>query len=133
MNTPVTTPRTKWLWLGVGSSPVAWFATGLADMFITWRSCLFGTPFGEASSHGGARVLYFLFTLSLLALAACAAAWSYRNWHKISGLSRLLESEAWDREEFMALAGVFMGFTLAVGIVWLCLPLFLIQMCLRAR
>jgi hypothetical protein len=117
----------------MGISPFAWFAAGLADMFITWRACFHETPFGEAATHDGARALYYLSTFFLLAVAAIAAVWSYRNWHRLSGLRRLMQAEARDRAEFMALGGLFISFTLGVGIVWMCLPLFLIQMCLRAR
>jgi hypothetical protein len=133
MTAPASERRTKSLWLGVGISPFAWFATGIADMFITWRACLHEAPFGEPASNPAARGLYFIFTLLLLATAAVAVVWSYRNWHRLTDVGRLLETEGRNREEFMALAGVFIGFTLGVGIVWLCLPLFVIQMCLRAR
>ena len=45
----------------------------------------------------------------------------------------MLLAEATERKEFMAWAGLFISFTLGVGIVWLCLPLFILQMCIRAR
>ncbi len=121
------------LWLGMGVSPIAWFAVGLADMFITWRACRLEAPYGAAGSHPGAHLLYFIVTFLLLGVAAVAAVWSYRNWNRLSGLSRLSQAEGLDREEFMALAGLFISFTLGVGIAWLCLPLFLIETCLRAR
>jgi len=74
-----------------------------------------------------------LSTFVLLAVAAIAGTWSYRKWTALSGVMPLLRAEGRDRKEFMALAGLFISFTLGVGIVWLCLPLFVIQMCLRIR
>ena len=121
------------LWFGVAASTGAWFGVGIADMFITWRACIHEEQFGGPSAHPGARVLYFVFTVLLFAVAAFAGTMSYRNWRKLAGLTRLLRAEGSERKEFMALAGVFISFTLGVGIVWLCLPLFLIRMCLRAR
>lgn len=125
-------PTSK-LWFGVVGSAVAWFGLGLADMFITWRACVHEEQFGGASSHPGARILYFVAGLSLLALTAIAGIMSYRYWHRLSGLTALLNAEAYERKEFMALAGLFISFTLGAGIVWLCLPVFIIEMCLRVR
>lgn len=124
---------TRRLWFGVGASVWAWFGVGLSDMFITWQACEHEEQFGGASAHPGARVIFFVFTFLLLGVAAVAGAMSYSDWHRLSGLKALLHAEATERKEFMAWAGLFISFTLGVGIVWLCLPLFIIQMCLRAR
>jgi hypothetical protein len=121
------------LWFGSAAATGAWFGLGLSDMFITWRACLHEEQFGGPSAHPGSRILFFLFTFLLFALAAVAGIMSYRNWKRLSGLTVLLRAEATERKEFMALAGLFISFTLGVGIVWLCLPLFIIQMCIRAR
>lgn len=129
---PDAVPARK-LWFGVGASVWAWFGVGLSDMFITWQACVHAEQFGGPSAHPGARVLFFLFTFLLLGVAAVAGAISYSNWHRLSGIKALLRTEATDRKEFMAWAGLFISFTLGIGIVWLCLPLFIIQMCVRAR
>lgn len=137
MSTNVTTREPivpdRRLWFGVVASALAWFGLGLADMFITWRACVHEEQFGGPSSHPAARVLYWVAGFSLLSLAAVAGTVSYRAWHKISGLTSLLNADANDRDEFMALAGLFISATLGVGIVWLCLPLFIIEMCMRVR
>jgi len=130
---PRETVPTGKLWFGVGAAPVAWFGVGLADMFITWRACLHQESSGGPSEHPAAQMLYFVSTFVLLAVAAIAGTWSYRKWTKLCGVMTLLRAEGREREEFMALAGLFISFTLGVGIVWLCLPLFVIRMCLRIR
>jgi hypothetical protein len=127
-----TVPTSR-LWFGVVGSTLAWFSLGLADMFITWRACVHEEQFGGASSHPGARVLYFVAGISLLALTGVAGFMSYKDWHRLSGLKDLLSAEAYERKEFMALAGLFISFTLGFGMVWLFLPVFIIEMCLRVR
>lgn len=127
-----TVPNSR-LWFGVGASVWAWFGVGLSDMFITWQACLHQEDFGGPSAHPGARVLFFVFTFLLMGLAAVAGTMSYRDWRKLSGASEVLRAEATERKAFMAWAGLFISFTLGVGIVWLCLPLFILQMCIRAR
>ncbi len=131
-NTP-TRVSTARLWFGVAASAGAWFGLGLADMFITWRTCLHEEQFGGASAHPASRAIYFLFTFALFAVAATAGTMSYRDWRKLAGITALMQAEGQERSEFMALVGVFISFTLGMGIVWLCLPLFILQMCMRTR
>lgn len=121
------------LWFGVVASAVAWFGVGLADMFITWRACVHEEQFGGASFHPGALILYVVFSFLLLGVAALAGTLSYRYWHRLSRAKALLDAEAYERKEFVALAGLFISFTLGAGMVWLCVPLFMIEMCLRVR
>src|ERR1700740_746240 len=100
------------LWFGSAAATGAWFGLGLSDMFITWRACLHEEQFGGPSAHPVARIMFFLFTFLLLAVAAVAGIMSYRNWKRLSGLTALLRAEATERKEFMALAGLFISFTL---------------------
>jgi hypothetical protein len=137
MSTDVTTREqmvpARRLWFGVVAATVAWFGLGLADMFITWLACVHQEQFGGPSYHPAARVLYFVSGFGLLGLTVAAGMLSYRNWNRLSGVTSLLNAEAYGRKEFMALAGLFISVTLGAGLVWLCLPLFIIEMCLRVR
>jgi len=121
------------LWFQVAASAGAWFGLGVADMLITWRACVHEEQFGGASAHPGARILYFAITGILFGVSLLAGGMSYRSWRKLSSVTALLSAEGRERKEFMSLAGLFISFTLGVGIVWLCLPLFIIPMCMRAR
>ncbi|MDQ6732987.1 MAG: hypothetical protein M3Z35_02550 [Nitrospirota bacterium] len=121
------------LWFEVAGSGVAWFGLGLADMVITWRACVHEEQFGGPSSHPGALVLYFVMWIVLFGLATFAGTMSYRSWRTLSGVRELLSAEGRERKEFMSLAGLFISLTLGIGMVWLCLPLFILQMCARAR
>jgi hypothetical protein len=120
-------------WFGVAGSAVAWVALGVGDILITWRACLHAELFGGPGNSPNARILYFVITLILIGLAMMAGISSYRNWKSFSDRRALLAAEGRERTEFIALAGLFMSFTLGFGMLWFCLPLFVIQMCLRAR
>ena len=131
-NRSATAPNGR-LWFGLAASAGAWFGIGIADMFITWRACLKQEEYGGASSHPGARALYFLFTFALIGVAVLAGTMAFRSLKRLTGLTDLLRAEGHELKEFMAIAGVFVSFTLGMGMVWLCIPLFIIQMCLRSR
>lgn len=121
------------LWFQVAASGVAWIGLGLTDILITWRACVHEEQFGGPSAHPGARILYLVMWVVLFGLAVLAGTMSYRSWRALSGVTELLRAEGRERKEFMSLAGLFISLTLGIGIVWLCVPLFLIQMCLRTR
>lgn len=121
------------LWFEVAGSCVAWFALGFADIVITWRACVHEEQFGGPSSHPGARVLYVVMWILLFGLALLAGWMSFRSWRRLAETNDLLRSEGRERKEFMSQAGFFISLTLGIGIVWLCLPIFIIQMCVRTR
>jgi hypothetical protein len=120
-------------WFGVAGSAVAWLALGVGDILITWRACLHSEIFGGPGDSPSARILSFVITFVLLGLTVMAGTSSYRNWKKFSDRRALLRAEGRERTEFIALVGLFMSFTLGFGMLWFCLPLFVIQMCIRAR
>jgi hypothetical protein len=120
-------------WFGVAASTLGWLGLGIGDILITWRACLQPDLFGAAETSPTARVLYFVVTLVLIGLTTMAGISSYRNWKTFSDRQALLGAEGRERTEFIALAGLFMSFTLGFGMLWFSLPLFVIQMCLRAR
>jgi len=111
----------------VAASAVAWVSLGVADVLITWRACIHETP------QGGAGIPSFAITGLLFCLTLLAGGMSYRTWRKLSGLTALLRAEGRERSEFLSLAGLYISFTLGAGIVWLGLPLFILEMCVRTR
>jgi hypothetical protein len=125
--------RERRLWFEVATSGIAWFALGLADMFITWRACVHHEQFGGASADAGARILYFAMWILLFGLSLLAGIMSYRRWRALYGGGDLLYSEGRERREFMAQAGFFISVTLGIGFIWLALPLFILELCARVR
>jgi len=111
----------------VTASALAWSSLGAADVLITWRACI------HSASQSSAGIPYFVITGLLFCLTLLAGGMSYRSWHKLSGLTALLRAEGRERSEFLSLAGVFISCTLGAGIIWLGMPLFILEMCVRTR
>ena len=121
------------LWFGLAASACAWVLLGLLDILINWRVCVHHEALGSASAHPGARALYLVVSLALIFIVVVAGVLSYRNWRVLSEQRNLLEAQATDRREFMALLGVFVSLTLGMGVLWLSIPPLIIQLCLRAK
>ncbi len=102
-------------------------------MLISWRACLHEEQFGGPSAHPGALILFFVVTGLLFAATVLVGFMSYRTWQKLSSVTKLLDAEGRERSEFMSLAGLFVSVTLGAGIIWFCVPLFVIKMCVRWR
>jgi len=121
------------LWFGFAGSAVSWSALGVIDLLITWKACLGQEQYGGAYLDPSAKVVYVIVTLALLGVAIAAGTISFRNWRYLSRDRDLADAEGRGREEYMALLGVFMSFTLGIGIIWLGIPIAMIQLCVRAR
>ena len=121
------------LWFGFAGSAAAWIGLGIVDLLITWQACLGREQYGGAQFSAGFKILYLAFTLVLLLTALTAGWMSLRNWRALSQDRALSNAEGRGREEYMALAGIFISFTLGIGIIWLGLPIALLQLCVRAR
>jgi hypothetical protein len=119
-------PASRLCFQAAGSA-VAWVSLGTADVLITWRACIHEAP------QGGAGVPYFVITGLLFCLTLLAGGMSYRSWQEVSGITALLRAEGRERSEFLSLAGLFISFTLGAGMVWLGIPLFILEMCVRTR
>ncbi len=121
------------LWFEFAAAATAWLSLGSLDMVIGWRACIHQEQFGGPSYHPGARALYFVLWIVLFGLASLAGFMSYRTWRSLSKESEVLRAEGRERAEFMSLSGLFISITLGMGFLWMCLPLFMLQMCARAR
>ena len=121
------------LWFGLAASAVAWVALGVSDVLITWASCVHDEQFGTPSVHPAGRLAYILVSLILFLTVLFAGTTSYRNWRALSASRDILDANATERREFMALLGVIVSATLGLGVLWLALPPFILQMCARAR
>lgn len=102
-------------------------------MFITWRACMHNEELGNSSSHPSSTAAAFVVTFLLIGVAASAGFLSYLNWRRLSGGSSLVDAEGRGSSEFIALLGIFVSFTLGIGMVWMGLPLFIIHLCARTR
>ena len=122
------------LWFGFTAATASWVALGLLDLLIVWRACIGTAQYGGPHSEPGAIAAFVVVTLTLLGFAIAAGVISYRNWKQLSGdRTRLADAEGWSRQEFMALAGVYLSFTMSISIIWLGLPIAILQLCVRTR
>ncbi len=130
---PADTSSSVRLWIEFGASVVAWLSLNCMNSVVAWRACVHQAPLGGPSPHPGARVVFFVVWTALFSVAVTSGVLSYRTWRRLSGASDLLAAEGRERKEYMSLCGLFITFTLGFGFLWLCAPLFVLQMCLRTR
>ncbi|HEX3940262.1 MAG TPA: hypothetical protein VHX11_02155 [Acidobacteriaceae bacterium] len=121
------------LWFGFVTAAVAWLALGCLDVLIAWLSCMRQQGFGAPEPHPMERVAFVALAVVLLAVGIAGGVASYRNWRMLSSQPSLLETHAVERREFMALLGVIVSVTLGMGMVWLALPPFFLDLCWRAK
>lgn len=131
-NTTAPAISSRRLWFGFSASVVAWVSLGCIDILINWRACMHQEDYGIPNPHPGARVLIGVAAFVLLLIALSAGSISYSNWRRLSA-NPLLGSEAVESREFVALLGVIVTVTLGMGILWLAIPPFFLDICWRAR
>ena len=124
---------TRRVWFEFAACAGSWIFLGIFESVIAWRACVHQEQFGGPSPHPIARALYFLLWITSFGLALLAGTLSYRTWRRLCGASKLLRAEGRERQEFMSLSGLFITITLGLGFFWMCLPLFMLQMCARTR
>ena len=136
MNTYSTTPAEvsrKRLWFGFVAAAAAWILAGLLNIFLAWQACMGGEAGSFWFTQTGMRVVLGVITFGLLAVAVIAGVVSYQNWRALSDRRELLDAEARERQEFMALFGMIVSVSLGVGIAWFSIPIYVLQMCVRYR
>jgi hypothetical protein len=121
------------LWFGFAGSALSWVVLGCLDILVTWRSCMHQEDFGVPETQRSAAVVLGILALGLLGITITAGFTSYRNWRGLSGKRHILEADAVERREFMALLGVIVSVTLGFGICCLALPPLFLDLCWRAR
>lgn len=125
--------RPRRLWFGFMASAGAWVLLGCLDIVITWRACTHQENFGIPTAHPAVRIAFGIIAIVLLIVTVAAGYTSYRNWRSLSSRDHVLDAEAVERNEFMALLGVIVSITLGMGIIWLALPPLFLDTCWRAR
>lgn len=121
------------LWFGFTGSAVSWVCLSMAYVLITWWACVQNGQLGVGATRPGIAFLYVLAALLLIGMAIISGLTSYRNWRRLSDARNLSEAEGQGRAEFLALLGVFVSFTLGVGLMWLTIPLLILKLCVRVR
>lgn len=132
-NIPETRIRPRDLWFGFAGSAISWVLLGCLDIVITLLACTHQEHYGIPGRHPDVSILFIAISVFLLAVTIAAGVISYRNFHRLSAQRGILDTLAVDRREFMAVIGVIVSITLGVGIIWLALPPFFLDLCWRAK
>ncbi|HEX5236153.1 MAG TPA: hypothetical protein VFW25_12585 [Silvibacterium sp.] len=125
--------RPRSLWFGFAASAFAWVLLGCLDLVITLLACTHQGRNGIPGNHPNASPIFIVISLILLVVAIASGIISYRNWRRLSVRPGILDSPAVERREFMAVIGVIVSITLGMGIIWLTLPPFFLDICWRAK
>ena len=125
--------RSTGLWFGLVASWVAFAVDGFLGYVISWRTCFIGHGHLGALSQGEVRWLLAGITILLFIVAASGGLHSYRNWRDMSGSESFVEAEATGTAEFISMIGVLSSTFMSVGIIWISLPLIMIDVCMRAK
>jgi hypothetical protein len=122
------------LWFGACAAAPALAIQGFACFLIAIQACKDGHvgDWGSLSAAGVRGVLGAV-TAFLLAVAIAGGVVSFRNWQIVSEQQRVLEAEGRLREAFMALIGVFVSVSCAIGIIWTGIPSAFLNTCVTAR
>jgi hypothetical protein len=123
----------KRLWFGFAASAVAWSLAGILNVLFAWQACLGGEAGSGIFSSTEFRVLLGFITFGLLAVAIAAGLTSYRNWRLLSDKPEFIDAEGRERQEFMAIAGVFVSASLGIGIALFAIPIYVLGICVRYR
>lgn len=124
----------KSLWFGFSAAVYAWIIAGLVDVILAWHVCMGGElGTNPIYSQTGMHVLLGIVTFGLLAVATIGGIVSFRNWKKLSDTDNFLEAEGRTRKQYMALSGVLVSVIMAIGIIWFSIPIYLLDLCVRAR
>jgi hypothetical protein len=121
------------LWFGFAGSVFSWVLLGCLDLVITLLACTHQENFGIPARHPNVRVLFIAISILLFAVTVAAGMIAYRNWRRLSAQPGILDTLAVERREFMSVLGVIVSVTLGMGILWLTLPPFFLDLCWRAK
>jgi hypothetical protein len=129
LNRTEVSPRI--LWLGFFSAGFAFALEGFVGWVISSRACYIGHGALGPISPGGLRWLLVGITVVLFGVSLNGGLLSYRNWRRLTGTSKLMDSEAEEANEFIALLGFLMSGFLTVGIFWMSLLFIFLSVCMR--
>jgi hypothetical protein len=116
----------KGLWFGLIAAPAAWAVQGLLGWFFGERTCATITP-------PSVRLIVLLISIAALLVATAGITRGWSAWRRRSDAPSLMDSDARDRVEFMAIGGLLVSSIFAIAIVWAGLSSAFLSECGRMR
>jgi hypothetical protein len=126
-------PSASRLWAGLLLAPLAWMANGSLGWYISARACSDGNPAWGPLSSGGVHLLVGLLGVVAFVVSVAGASISARSWRQFSADRHVTSVQALDSGEYMAVAGLFVSWIFAAGIVLFTLPAALVGLCVFSR
>ena len=134
MESNVSEPASpKGLWFGFSGAAVAWILAGILDVFFAWQACMGGEAGSSMFTETWIWVVLGIITFGALAISVAAGLVSFRNWHKVSEKTEFARAEGRSRNQFVTMVGVFVSASMAAGIIWFAIPIYLLRMCERVH
>jgi hypothetical protein len=99
------------IWFALCAAPLAW----LAQLLLGWY---FGARICEPMSVGSVKAAVAIVSVIALATAVLSASLGWRNWRASTSMPHPVVSDASDRREFLALAGLLISASFTLAIAW---------------
>ncbi len=138
MSTPISPPHASSvtpsrLWFGLTAGAIAWVVESFVSVLISSEACKDGNGDWGPLSAPEVRIVLGLISILLLAIAIAGGMVAYRNWRALAEHRSFTQDEAFGREDFMAVAGVFLNSAMGLGIIWAGIPPILMNVCINFR
>jgi hypothetical protein len=120
------------LWFGLAAAGSAFFTEVVTIFVVSWAACYAGH--GELGAWPQSSVRWVLagITIVLFTLSVTGGVMSYQHWRQLSGSNNLAHSEAEPNDEFVSMVGALCSAAMSLGILWISLPLIIINICIRS-
>jgi hypothetical protein len=123
----ISSPTTRWLWLGLLGAPSVWLAHFLAIWVITEWGCLAGWARSTLLGFQAIAVLLVTVTCIALPLVVAAGLLAGRNWRRAQASTN--EHGTDNRSAYMGFGGVVLSALFGFAIILESLPALLLPAC----
>lgn len=120
------------LWFGLAAAGSAFFMEVITIFVVSWAACYAGHGRLGAWPESDVRWVLAGITIVLFTLSVTGGIMSYQHWRQLSSSKDLAHSESEPNDEFISMLGALCSATMSLGILWISLPLIIINICMRS-
>lgn len=114
------------IWYGLLAPPSAWAIQELLGWFFGERTCAQMTP-------PAVRLVVLAISIVALLIAVSGISTGWTTWTRRTDAAGIVETDARDRVEFMAIGALFVSSVFAIAILWAGLSAAFLSDCGRMR